>query len=306
MKKILKANLFIWTIILLNLFFLPFLVGGATEEENLKAKTMQMQTFIETLKKESLKESIKNLSNSDDYNYYSPSERKFEQSDMQRIYGNRRYWKIKSELSILTGKNAALACEDVFAENFSNTKKMFTVILNSYRDPNALKNTQSMEINRMTLSASLLLSSLYCEKQKVLKQVQEVLDYQDKLIIEITSELEIFPATLLAAVKMHGFVQNKTILNIYMNMLSSVDIAWREKLAIPCTMVLIAPWDSNPEQLGIQNYKEGTTLNLLTGWTQLLLYYWTGEEYYNDRLQYQKLKKIRKLLQCKVKKLNLE
>jgi hypothetical protein len=81
--------------------------------------------FIDKLKKESPEESIKNLNSPEGYDYYTPSDRKFEQFDLERIYSNRRFWKVESELAGRPGKNSSLTYEKTFEEIFSNLKETY-------------------------------------------------------------------------------------------------------------------------------------------------------------------------------------
>jgi hypothetical protein len=294
--------IFTFTVVLMSVTFLTPVVGCATEgKENVtpgpsnfeNSRTNDLKKFVEKLKEETLEESIENLNDPESFNFFPTTNKLLQQTDTEKILSSRRVTKIRNALARMPKEEASSTCKEIFKKTFSVTKNTISKILASYLNPGASKNETSMIGNKLGLGSAFFLSNSFCTREEILNQIDMVQEYQNNLTLEIFEQLDKFPSTLLNAIRVFGYSQNRTFLNIYMSLLSPASDL--EKLELNSTSVMVLNKWEDVRMSGIRYHKEGESFDPEV-WTIMTLYDWGKKEEYNNLLQFEKLKKIRNLL----------
>jgi hypothetical protein len=129
--------------------------------EGLPDQQDRIQRRIQLLAKESFDESVTHLV---DFNMYSsPSfhtPNKFAQTCLERMLSNRRCIKLFNELTSLSKESAERKCEEIFAFALTEHSRTVQRIFQMYDDPQAQKNTQSLEGTQLAICAAMFYTSM--------------------------------------------------------------------------------------------------------------------------------------------------
>jgi len=241
----------------------------------------RIQPVINNLRNESFDDLLRNLNL--DEGYIPPvhlTYKKFPQIDTEVVYSNRRVLRLLSLLQDMPRAEAAEKCKAIFESAFSVFKDTAEAGLKMWQDPDAPKNEQSMLGNKWALSASLILSSRFCDAETVLARIEAV----DQFNAELTRRFEDSPNLLpgsgicLMILELSHYLQPRVKFQALADAIiadKSIDdseiIEYLSK--IPTKKILLTPWDAEITSFDFVHRTLVAPIDKSKGVTPLILYY---------------------------------
>lgn len=241
----------------------------------------RIQPVISSLRNESFDDLLRNLNL--DEGYIPPvhlTYKKFPQIDTEVVYSNRRVLRLLSLLQDMPRAEAAEKCKAIFESAFSVFKDTSEAGLKMWQDPDAPKNEQSMLGNKWALSASLILSSRFCDAETVLARIEAVDKYNGDLTRRVENSPNLLPGRglCLAALRSFHYLQPRVKFQALADAIiadKSIDdseiIEYLSK--IPTKKILLTAWDAEVTSFEFPHRREGVPIDRSKGVTPLILYY---------------------------------
>jgi len=261
-----------------------------------EARSVQrLQAHLAELRGESLEESIRRLGDGEGYGTYPPTDVKSPDNDLEILLANRRVLKVLDGLASLSRERLPASCQAMLRHAFERRRKTFETIIAYYERPGSEGNARSMQHDKWGLSSALYLGSMYCDAERVLGTVDETLRLEMRIAERIRGGGQAFPPALLPALETMGFIQKRTLLNVYLNLLPSDEA--RRKRNLPSAEVVLPQWDQAERLTGTWYAGAGMALVETRGASRQNLYTWPQRDKHDPARQAARLGAIRSLIE---------
>jgi len=242
--------------------------------------SVRVRSFIKELKGESFSEAIDNFY--DDQVYFYPGiayERHLAQQDIEYLLSNRRFLKIRSDLSEEDVKERRQILLRFANESIERSRETFDRIIAFYETPGSPKNSASMLGNKLAVSAASLLLAEHGDWDlaiEVIRKSQNVERTALRRIDEIPDDK--IPDSVYAAVDLNGTIQDVVELNIRIHRLNQSGLALP-----PSTSVLtyreirVVPWNAKRSSYDFNHVNKRFPIDESMGFEDFPVYNWPHE-----------------------------
>lgn len=243
----------------------------------------RIQSVINNLRNESFDDLIRNLNVEEGYiDECLLSHKKFPQVDIEVVHSSRRVLRLLNLLQDMPRAEAAEKCETIFESAFLVYKDTAEVRLRRWKDPDAPKNEQSMLANKCGLSASLILSSRFCDAETVLARIEAVDQFNAELTRRFEDSPNLSPGRGLGLVilKLSHHLQPRLKFQALADAIiadKGIDDSRKKEIVeylskIPSKEILLTAWDAEITSFEVPHRRDGVPIDRSKGVTPLILY----------------------------------